>query len=106
MCSGAALTVTAVVPEYVWSARRQSPAITRERSDDVAPHRFIHRRIGNQYSAARVRIAMSVGTMGPSRRGLRHGSLGGRGSIVGSRLLQEGEHARVHDVVPAGAHIV
>src|SRR4030095_7178372 len=46
--------------------RRLSPAITRARSVVVAPHWFIHRRIGNQYSAANVRITRSVGSMGPS----------------------------------------
>src|SRR6186997_2203827 len=66
MSSGRALTMTAIVPEYVGSAMRPSPAMTRDRSEGVVPHRPIHRRIGNQYSAANVKITRSVGSMGPS----------------------------------------
>lgn len=64
MCSAGALTVMAVVPEYVGFARRASPAMTRARSDGVVPHWFIHRRIGNQYSAATVIRTRSVRSIG------------------------------------------
>src|SRR6187455_3246016 len=66
MSSGRALTMTAMVPEYVGLAMRPSPAMTRDRSEGVVPHRPIHRRIGNQYSAAIVKITRTVGSMGPS----------------------------------------
>src|SRR5437899_45884 len=64
MSSGGALTLMDIVPEYVGSTSRLSPALTRHRSDGVAPQRLIHRRIGNQYSTASVRITRRVGTMG------------------------------------------
>src|SRR5690349_11381607 len=106
MCSGLALTVTAVVPEYVQSGRRPSPAITRARSDDVAPHWFIQRRIGNQYRIAKVRIVRTTGRIGVLLVGLRDHQAASRVPIVGSRLLQELEHARVDDVASTGAHVV
>src|SRR5687767_687316 len=65
MCSGRALTRTAIVPEYVGSTMRLSPAMTRVRSDGVAPQRAIQRRPGNQYSTASARITKSVGNMRP-----------------------------------------
>jgi hypothetical protein len=66
MCSGVAFTVIADVPEYIESGRRLSPAITRARSDGLAPQWFIHRRIGNQYSTAAASNARSVGTIDAS----------------------------------------
>ena len=55
MCSGRALTMTAIVPEYVGSAMRLSPAMTRVRSNGVVPQRAIQRRPGNRYSTASAR---------------------------------------------------
>jgi hypothetical protein len=63
MCSGRALTMRAIVPEYVGSTMRPSPAMTRVRSDGVAPQRAIQRRTGNQYSTASARITKSVGNI-------------------------------------------
>src|SRR4029453_6777474 len=68
MFSDAALTVTAIVPEYVGLTRSPSPAMTRVRSDGVVPQRLIQRRIGNQYSTENVRITKSVGSMSSSSR--------------------------------------
>src|SRR5688572_9433020 len=68
MCSGAALTMTTIVPEYVGLTSSASPAMTRVRSDGVAPQRLIHRRIGNQYSTENVRITKSVRSMRSSCR--------------------------------------
>src|SRR6185436_14597802 len=55
--------MTAIVPEYDWPASRLSPAMTRVRSDGVAPQRFIQRRIGTQYRIENVRITANVGIM-------------------------------------------
>src|SRR6476619_2541982 len=63
MSSGGALTMSAIVPEYVGSTMRLSPDMTRFRSDGVVPQRAIQRRTGNQYSAANVRKTRSVGNM-------------------------------------------
>src|SRR5580765_1656507 len=89
MCSGEALTVTAIVPAYVGSTRRLSPAMRRVRSDSMVPQRLIHRRIGNQYNIARVTITSKVGTMGSpfserSRGRLRHGPPRGRAVLAPS----------------------
>ena len=65
---GNASTVTAWVAECVGLAMTRSPAMTRARSQEVAPHRPIHRRIGNQYSTEKVRITNSVGNMRSSGR--------------------------------------
>src|SRR6185369_15948504 len=63
MSSGSALTLTAIVPEYVGSTRRLSPAMTCVRSDGVVPQRLIHRRKENQYNTANVSSTRRVGTM-------------------------------------------
>src|SRR5689334_11552633 len=110
MSSGGALTMTTIVYENVGSTMRPSPTITRCRSDGVAPHRLIHRRIGNQYSTASVRITKKVGIMMISFQlmqwQLRHRALRDRTAIVRSCLLQEIEHSRIHHSMLAEAHIV
>src|SRR6516165_2970357 len=107
MWSGGALTVTAIVPEYVQSARRLSPAMSRTRSGDEAPQRFIQPRIGNQYSIANVRTTKSEGSMAPSESGaqveLRHRARSRRDSIISSCLPQGLKHARIHHLILADA---
>src|SRR4029453_9854099 len=66
MSAGGASTMMAIVPVYVQSTSRLSPAMTRDRSDGVAPQRLIHRRIGNQYSTANASITRRAGTMATS----------------------------------------
>ena len=94
MSSGGASTLTAIVPEYVGSTSRLSPAMTRERSDGVAPQRLIHRRIGNQYNIENVSITKSVGRMGsssclPSRCQPVRASILRRGKEIGELVADD-----------------
>src|SRR5688572_24574946 len=101
MCSGAALTTTTIVPEYVGLGRSASPIMTRARSDGVAPQRPIHRRIGNQYSTDTVRMTNSVGSMRSSvvcsRRDAARAAIAPLGKEIGE-LVTDAFRLAEHEV--------